>query len=253
MSKLKTRLEYNNKNNKYIESLKKVYLIGHWARYGVLELPYAGKMVEDDLFGITPLVYDLDDHNGTYAEYILTKINDVTTGDTIIYTFNRNLAQALSDKLNEYKSCQVTNYMQNSIETLQEENKRVNTVLNLVKQENQELKKLLDNTEFRYENLHNLYYKDTEQLKQKVIVPKFDVGQEVWVNDWTGQLRIGRIYEVQVNAVLHDQQLLITYLVDFYGNYEDDDQENDYYEEKDVFATREEAEKKLAEIGEKDE
>ena len=86
------------------------------------------------------------------------------------------------------------------------------------------------------------------ELKQKAIVPKFDVGQEVWVNDWTGQLRIGRIYEVQANAVLHDQQLLITYLVDFYGNYEDDDQENDYYEEKDVFATREEAEQKLAEI-----
>ena len=147
MSKLKTRLEYNNKNNKYIESLKKVYLIGHWARYGVLEFPYAGKMVEDDLFGMTPLVYDLDDHNGTYAEYILTKINDVTTGDIIIYTFDRNAAQALSDKLNEYKSCQVTNYGQNSVETLQEENKSVNTVLNLVKEENQQLKQQLAITE----------------------------------------------------------------------------------------------------------
>ena len=92
------------------------------------------------------------------------------------------------------------------------------------------------------------------ELKQNAIVPKFKIGQEVWVNDWTGQLRIGRIYEVQTNAVLHSQQPLITYLVDFYGNYEDDDQENDYYEEKDVFATKEEAEKKLAEIkGDKDE
>ena len=157
MSKLKTRLEYNNKNNKYIESLKKVYLIGHWARYGVLELPYAGKMVEDDLFGMTPLVYDLDDHNGTYAEYILTKINDVTTGDIIIYTFDRNAAQALSDKLNEYKSCQVTNYGQNSVETLQEENKRVNTVLNLVKEENKQLK----------QRLSNLPKKIAEEIKKK--------------------------------------------------------------------------------------
>ena len=96
--------------------------------------------------------------------------------------------------------------------------------------------------------------RELAELKQKAIVPKFEVGQEVWVNDWTGQLRIGRIYEVQTNAVLHSQQPLITYLVDFYGNYEDDDQENDYYEEKDVFATKEEAEQKLAEIkGEKDE
>ena len=86
------------------------------------------------------------------------------------------------------------------------------------------------------------------ELKQKAIVPKFKVGQEVWVNDWTGQLRIGRIYEVQTNAALHDQQPLITYLVDFYGNYEDDDRENDYYEEKEVFATKEEAEAKLKKL-----
>ena len=90
------------------------------------------------------------------------------------------------------------------------------------------------------------------ELKQKTIVPKYKLGQEVWVNDWTGQLRIGRIYEIQTNAVLYDQQLLITYLVDFYGNYEDDDQENDYYEEKEIFSTKEEAEQKLAEIGGKD-
>lgn len=90
------------------------------------------------------------------------------------------------------------------------------------------------------------------ELKQKAIVPKYKLGQEVWVNDWTGQLRIGRIYEIQTNAVLYDQQLLITYLVDFYGNYEDDDQENDYYEEEELFATKEEAEQKLAEIGGKD-
>ena len=107
--------------------------------------------------------------------------------------------------------------------------------LDLVKQENNDLKQEL------------------AELKQKAIVPKFKVGQEVWVNDWTGQLRIGRIYEVQTNAALHDQQLLITYSVDFYGNYEDDDRENDYYEEKEVFATKEEAEQKLAEIRGEDE
>ena len=90
-----------------------------------------------------------------------------------------------------------------------------------------------------------------EQLKN-CIKTKSKIGQDVIVFDWSGQLRIGRIYEVQTNAVLHNQQPLITYLVDFYGNYEDDDQENDYYEEKDVFATKEEAEQKLAEIGGKD-
>lgn len=91
------------------------------------------------------------------------------------------------------------------------------------------------------------------ELKQKAIVPKFKIGQEVYVFDWTEQLRLGRIAEIQTNAVLHDEIPLITYLVDYYGNYEDDDQENDYCEEKDVFATKEEAEQKLAEIGGKDE
>ena len=101
--KLKEHLEYNDKNNKYIQSLRKVYLVGYWARYGVLEFPYAEKMIEDKLFGMTPLVYDFDDHNGTYDEYILRKINDVTTGQIIIYCFNKELAEMLADKLNLLK------------------------------------------------------------------------------------------------------------------------------------------------------
>ena len=89
-----------------------------------------------------------------------------------------------------------------------------------------------------------------EQLKN-CIKPKFKIGQDVIVFDWSGQLRNGRVYEIQTNSVLYDKQQLITYLVDFYGAYEDDDQENNYYEEKEVFITREEAEAKLEELGEK--
>ena len=40
----------------------------------------------------------------------------------------------------------------------------------------------------------------------------------------------------------------ITYLVDFTGNYSDDNQENDYYEEKDIYVTLEEAQAKLQEL-----
>lgn len=82
----------------------------------------------------------------------------------------------------------------------------------------------------------------SERLKG-VSVFKFELGQEVFVFDWDKQIRSGRIYEIQINAVLHDRQPHITYLVDFTGNYSDDDQENDYYEEKDIYATLEEAEK----------
>lgn len=100
MHKLKEYLECNDKNDRYIQSLRKVYLVGYWARYGVLEFPYAGKLVEDNLFGMTPLVYDFDDHNGTYDEYILRKINDVTSGGVVIYCFNQKVAEMLAYKLN---------------------------------------------------------------------------------------------------------------------------------------------------------
>ena len=89
---------------------------------------------------------------------------------------------------------------------------------------------------------------DLERRLANCIEPKFKIGQEVWVNDWTGQLRSGEIYEIQTNQVKFDQIPLITYLVDYYGAYSDDDQENDYFEEKDVFATEAEAKAKLEEM-----
>ena len=104
MCKLKEHLKYNSKNNKYIQSLRKVYLVGYWARYGVLEFPYSGKMVEDSEFGLIPLVYDFDDHNGTYNEYVLRKLNDVTTGQVITYAFNKHIANSIAEQYNELYS-----------------------------------------------------------------------------------------------------------------------------------------------------
>lgn len=95
---------------------------------------------------------------------------------------------------------------------------------------------------------HQLAEKE-EQLKG-CIRPKFKIGQEVFVLDWTGQLRSGEIGEIQTNQVR--LMPLITYLVDFYGSYCDDDLENDYFEEKDVFATKEEAQAKLKKLGERE-
>lgn len=85
------------------------------------------------------------------------------------------------------------------------------------------------------------------ELKEKAIVPKYLLGQEVYTI-YNGKIITGRIYEIQTNAVLHDKENLITYLVDFYSKYEDDEQDNDYFEEKDLFATEQEAQDKLKEI-----
>lgn len=78
-----------------------------------------------------------------------------------------------------------------------------------------------------------------ENQKANSITPKYQLGQWVFVKDWTGQLRSGRIDEIQTNSVLHDKQPLITYLVSF-GAYSDDEEENDYYQEHEVYETQEE-------------
>lgn len=85
------------------------------------------------------------------------------------------------------------------------------------------------------------------ELKEKAIVPKYLLGQEVYTI-YNGQIITGRIYEIQTNTVLHDKENLITYLVDFYSKYEDDEQDNDYFEEEDLFATEQEAQEKLKEV-----
>lgn len=106
---------------------------------------------------------------------------------------------------------------------------------------------LLNDMETENSHLETMLDQANERLKGAIVL-KFKVGQEVFVFDWDKQIRSGRIYEIQTNAVLHDRQPHITYLVDFTGNYSDDDQENDYYEEKDIYATEEEINAKLQEL-----
>lgn len=119
--------------------------------------------------------------------------------------------------------------------------------LDQAKSEITKYKILLNDMETENSHLETMLDQANERLKS-VSVSKFELGQEVFVFDWDEQIRSGRIYEIQTNAVLHDRQPHITYLVDFTGNYSDDDQENDYYEEKDIYATLKEAEKKLQEL-----
>ena len=93
-------LSNTKNNNEMIKSSPKVYLVGYWAKYGVMELPYAGKMVEDDTFGLVPLVYDFNDFNGEREVWFIRKITEATSGGKVIYTFNKDIAEMLADKLN---------------------------------------------------------------------------------------------------------------------------------------------------------
>lgn len=78
------RLPYNQKTKDKLAKLPKIYLVACWAHYGVLEFPFSGKYkkvkdADSPLVRYIPLVWDYDDHNGTYPEYVLRPITWTTT------------------------------------------------------------------------------------------------------------------------------------------------------------------------------
>ena len=75
---LRKRLKNTKKNKDKLAKLPKIYLIACWARYGILEFPFSGRYKKINKKPI-PLVWDFDDHNGTYPEYVLRPITWTTT------------------------------------------------------------------------------------------------------------------------------------------------------------------------------
>ena len=96
MKKLKSVLESNNKNDKFIKSLPKIYGIFCWNRYGFWDFPFSGQF-QDNM----PLVYDFDDGNGCYEHYVLRKLNEVTTGSYLTFTFDEETARRIADTFNK--------------------------------------------------------------------------------------------------------------------------------------------------------
>lgn len=88
------------------------------------------------------------------------------------------------------------------------------------------------------------------ELKQKAIVPKFEIGQKIFFIDTNFQIEQGVIYQIRMFQM--DSSECGNHLIDLGQEYEDDIRFVDKVEE-DIFATQEEAKKKLAEIGGKDE
>ena len=120
MCMLRKRLPYNQKTKDKLAKLPKIYLIACWAHYGVLEFPFSGKYkkvkdADGPLIRYIPLVYDFDDHNGVYPEYVLRPITWTTTAairgwvsneqqakDTAEFCEKRRV-QAAEEKLQELK------------------------------------------------------------------------------------------------------------------------------------------------------
>ena len=120
MCMLRKRLPDNQKTKDKLAKLPKIYLIACWARYGVLEFPFSGKYkkvkdADGPLIRYIPLVWDFDDHNGVYPEYVLRPITWTTTAairgwvrneqqarDTAEFCEKRRV-QAAEEKLQELK------------------------------------------------------------------------------------------------------------------------------------------------------
>ena len=93
-----------NSSQIVLEKLTKIYIVACWARFGVREYPFTGKFIKDKHRGnmYIPLVYDYDDCNGTCDNYYLRKITDVTTGNIVLWTQNRNIAEKISAMYNQH-------------------------------------------------------------------------------------------------------------------------------------------------------
>ena len=117
---LRKHLPDNQKTRKRLAKLPKIYLVACWAHYGVLEFPFSGKYkkvkdADSPLIRYIPLVWDFDDHNGVYPEYVLRPITWTTTAairgwvrneqqakDTAEFCEKRRV-QAVEEKLQELK------------------------------------------------------------------------------------------------------------------------------------------------------
>lgn len=136
------RLKCNERNDRFVESLPKIYLVGYWARYGVREYPFTNKYTKDGI----PYVYNFDDHNGTYAEYVLEPITNVTTGVIKVWSFSKAIANEIADIYNGDRNIEseITKELLVKVNLLNKQSQEnYEKYCNLLK-ENNELKKKLE-------------------------------------------------------------------------------------------------------------
>ena len=89
-------LKNNKRAQKKLDKLAKIYLIGCWARWGVMEFPFV-KFDENK----NPLVYHYNDHNGTADRWELVPLECTTTGIIYDWTFSKENAKRIAKLLNE--------------------------------------------------------------------------------------------------------------------------------------------------------
>ena len=84
------------KAEKKIQNLPKLYIVGMWAKYGVIWRYFSGKTAKDG----RPLVWDYRDCNGTCDKWILVPVDMVTTGWVYAWTTSEAMAEFLANGMN---------------------------------------------------------------------------------------------------------------------------------------------------------
>lgn len=112
---LRKHLPYNQKTKDKLAKLPKIYLVACWASYGTLEFPFPikYKKVKDKdtkVVRYIPLVYDFDDHNGVYPEYVLRLITSTTTGFIRGWFYTKQQAKDVADIYESYRRQKVREY-----------------------------------------------------------------------------------------------------------------------------------------------
>lgn len=95
---MKKILDNSKETIDYLNSLKNVYLVACWAKYGVMEFPFSGKYKDKE--HLQPLVWQYDDFNGTSDNWYLRPIEDTTTGSIYLWTFSKEDAYRIAKQKN---------------------------------------------------------------------------------------------------------------------------------------------------------
>lgn len=94
-------LKNNSKTKVYLDSFPKIYLVGCWAKYGVQDYLFTGKYETNEKGISIPIVYDYDDCNGTCDNYWLRRLDHVTSGQIIMWTQNKAVADKIAELFNK--------------------------------------------------------------------------------------------------------------------------------------------------------
>ena len=93
--KNKTVIQCSEKASDYINNLPKIYLIGCWARCGIMECYWSGQCAEDG----EPFVWEYYDGNGTCSEFHKMRISHITTGSVFGWNTDKAVAEKVAERI----------------------------------------------------------------------------------------------------------------------------------------------------------